>query len=176
MNLEPNRESVALFCTTLIAIMFVMSGSAKLTNLRSFVATAVTFELLPHSAARLFGYLLPFVEIALGLFLLLNIYRTVLLGFAVVVLLTFSLGIALNLIRGRTDISCGCFGSLRESRLTWFMVIRNILMIGIAWFGSATSTGSVPLGERALVTLTVASLFASYYLYGLIVKLWQPRF
>lgn len=175
MTFESSREFVALFCATLIAAAFVISGSAKVFNLRSFVATVQGFELFPDGLARTVGYVLPFTELLLGLLLLLNVYRGVLLGFAVVLLFIFALGIAVNLIRGRTEISCGCFGS-KESHLTWFLVIRNALLIGVALTASLSDAGSVGVGERALVVLTVASLLTSYYFYGLIVRFWQLRF
>ena len=175
MTFEPDQSFVALFCEILIAAVFLTSGGAKLLNLQSFVETVRRFELLPDSLARFVGYVLPFTEVMLGLLLLVDFYRVLLLGIAVALLLTFSFGMAVNLIRGKTDISCGCFGSSKES-LTWFLVVRNVVIIGVALTASLTAAGSVGFGERALAVLTVASLITSYYFYGLIVKFWQLRF
>lgn len=57
----------------------------------------------------------------------------VLAAVALVLLLgLFSGAIAINLIRGRTDIDCGCFGPVLRQKLSGWLLLRNLALIVLA--------------------------------------------
>ncbi|HZI86781.1 MAG TPA: MauE/DoxX family redox-associated membrane protein [Pyrinomonadaceae bacterium] len=174
--LQQHQEILALFCSMFVAVLFLISGVIKLADPKRFVAVVRDFALLPDPAATFVGTLLPYVEICIAMALLLDVYKGAVLAVAIVLLASFAIAVSINLLRGRSYISCGCFGAHENSPLTWFLVGRNLLLIGIAVVGSLTSNSiGIGLFERSVMVATIGSLITAHYLYRLIVKLWQPQ-
>jgi hypothetical protein len=54
------------------------------------------------------------------------------IALAFVVIATVTAGVIVNLVRGRTDIDCGCGGIEGRQRLSWALVARNaVLMLAV---------------------------------------------
>lgn len=69
--------------------------------------------------------------------------------------LLFAAVLAGNLAQGRSELSCGCFGT-RSERITWALVGRNVVL-SLACIGAA-SPGAIPSEARATgVTLAVGA-------------------
>src|SRR5689334_9531557 len=81
-----------------------------------------------------------------------RIVREALAPVASVVIVVGELGVALalalplgvNLARGRRRLDCGCLGAGGRETISWWLVGRNLVLLGIAL------AGLVPAGERAL--------------------------
>ncbi|HEY0100628.1 MAG TPA: MauE/DoxX family redox-associated membrane protein [Pyrinomonadaceae bacterium] len=172
------HQLLALFATTFVALIFIASGGAKLLRPRLFVDAVRDFKIVPDSASKPVAYLLPYLETCVGLFLLLDQYRPIFLTVAVIMLAAFTLAITVNLARGRTLISCGCFGSHEKTELTWLLVARNLLFVAVAIVGliHGGSFTNVALAERVVVILSTGALITSYYLSALIVRFRQLEF
>ena len=70
--------------------------------------------------------------------------------------------VIVNLLRGRTDLDCGCGGAGGDQRLSWGLVLRNALLAAALAFAAARP------GERDLVWLDYATmLVATLSLFGL---------
>ncbi|MCA1576340.1 MAG: DoxX family membrane protein [Acidobacteria bacterium] len=165
---------LALFATTSIALIFIASGGMKLLRPKQFVGIVRDFQILPDVLTKPVAYLLPYLELCVALFLLLNVYRDVFLVVAVIMLAAFTFAITINLMRGRVSISCGCFGS-RKQELTWLLVVRNLLLIVVAMIGSI-NTGHlthVALAESLAVILSIGVLVTLYHLSAVIVRFWR---
>jgi len=67
------------------------------------------YEVLPISLANPIGLLLPYVEIGLGLFLILGVYTRISAALGGAIMVVFIVAIAQAWARGLT-IDCGCFG------------------------------------------------------------------
>jgi uncharacterized membrane protein YphA (DoxX/SURF4 family) len=109
-----------------IGVVFVSTGVSKFAQgYARTLRVILGYGLLPSPAARTFALLLPWVELGLGLLLIINFPA----GFwnltAAGLLVLFSSAIALNILRGNRNIDCGCFGPESRGRLTWTMVVRN---------------------------------------------------
>jgi uncharacterized membrane protein YphA (DoxX/SURF4 family) len=68
------------------------------------------YQLMPFEAAKAVGAMQPFLEIALGLLLLIGIAVRLSAGIAAVLLVIFIAGIASAWARG-LQIDCGCFST-----------------------------------------------------------------
>jgi len=67
------------------------------------------YEVLPISLANLIGLLLPYVEIGIGLLLILGVYTRISAALGGAIMVIFIVAIAQAWARGLT-IDCGCFG------------------------------------------------------------------
>ncbi len=121
-----------LVARLLLAAVFVVSGLAKLAD-RAGSRRAVTDFGLPARLANPIGTFLPLAELAVAVALLpLATAWWGGLG-ALLLLLAFSAGIAVNLARGRTP-NCHCFGQLHSEPIGWPTLARNAVLAAIAGF------------------------------------------
>ena len=103
-----------LTARTIIALIFIYSGSIKILDLHSFGEAINNYHILPQFLAVPFASLISASDVVLGLLFLLGIFELetgVLLIFLNIV---FIMAMSSALFRG-IDISCGCFSSEGEA-------------------------------------------------------------
>lgn len=115
-------------CGAAVAIILLTAAWQKLTDLGVFRATVELYELLPAVLVPAFALLYPLAEVG-GAAVLLGWADGPALALPLAVLALATGGIALNVLRGRTDLECGCGGD-RHPRLSWALVARNGLLMG----------------------------------------------
>lgn len=79
---------------------FLLAGLMKLDNIPSFVKEVRSFDILPAHLATLYGILLPYTEVAVGILLLIGIWTTGAAIMASLLLLSFVIAIGLFPARG----------------------------------------------------------------------------
>ena len=113
-----------------LAIVFVVAAWQKLRDLETFEAALANYALLPDWLLAPVARALPLLELGGGLALVVAPDRAAgaLLVLALLVLVTAA--VAINLLRGRADVGCGCGGIEDDQRLSWALVARNgVLML-----------------------------------------------
>jgi len=88
---------------------FVWAGLAKVTDVAGSGRAVALYEIVSPQAARLIGAELPFVEIALGILLLIGLGTRVAAVMTAGLLAVYLAAIASVWARG-LSIGCGCFG------------------------------------------------------------------
>jgi uncharacterized membrane protein len=166
MTLDPALSLVAML---LLAAIFGAAAITKLRELEAFAAVVEQYDLLPTRLVRPFAHGLPVVELAAALCLLVPATRAPAAMVLTLLLLVFAAAMAVNLVRGRRDVDCGCFVGLLKQRISWPLVVRNIVLAG---FGLALLAGDT---GRALAPLDWVTVLAGtaclLLLYGAIGRL-----
>jgi hypothetical protein len=116
--------SVLLAVQWLVATLFVVAGCLKLADRRQFVSEIADYRILPAVLVKLAATLIPGVEIAAGVLAFFTPTRTAATIVLTAFLAVFSIAVGINLLRGRTDLSCACFGR-KSRRIDWFIPARN---------------------------------------------------
>lgn len=93
-----------------LAAVWLTAGGAKVGDLAASGRAVNAYQVMPYDAATVIGAALPFVELALGVLLLLGLATRLTAGVSVALLVVFIAGIASAWSRGLA-IDCGCFGS-----------------------------------------------------------------
>lgn len=93
-----------------LAAVLAWAGLAKAGDLALSRLTVRSFQLLPDGFADFIGNVLPFVEIALAVLLLLGLGTRAAAGLSALLLLGFVVGVGSLWVRG-IDAACGCFGT-----------------------------------------------------------------
>jgi uncharacterized membrane protein YphA (DoxX/SURF4 family) len=93
-----------------LGAVFVVAGASKAADLANSVRSVRAYRLLPEWAAPAVGAGLPFVEIALGVLLVVGLGVRVGAIVGAALLVVFVAGIASAAARG-LRIDCGCFGN-----------------------------------------------------------------
>ena len=148
-------------------LLFLLAAIHKLTALQRFRATLTAYQLMPAGLAAPMSILLPVLEALLGAAWLLSFMPAHLAVVSAGLLASYTAGIAVNLLRGRIHIDCGCsMGSHagRDQQLSWGLVSRNSLLIVAALTATLPANGRT-IGLIDYLTL-VAGLLAIVLLYG----------
>jgi peroxiredoxin/uncharacterized membrane protein YphA (DoxX/SURF4 family) len=167
-------DTLLLLARLLLAAVFAVSGIAKLLDQPGTRAAVVGFG-VPQPLARPFAVLLPVAELAVVALLLPN--ATAWLGAvgALVLLVAFIAGIAVNMAQGRRP-DCHCFGQLHSEPIGWPTLIRNVVLSGIAGlvlYQGSDNPGTSPFGwlqDASAGELLV--LFGGLVLFGLVAAQW----
>ncbi|TDB74348.1 MauE/DoxX family redox-associated membrane protein [Micromonospora sp. KC723] len=93
-----------------LAAVWLIAGATKVGDLAASGRAVNAYQVMPYDLATTIGAALPFVELALGVILLLGLATRLAAGVSAALLVVFVTGIASAWIRGLA-IDCGCFGS-----------------------------------------------------------------
>lgn len=102
-------EWVSLAARLVLAAVWLAASLVKLPNLEQSVLAVRGYQLLPYDVAVVVGFLLPVVELLLGLLLLIGLFVRPVAILSGLILVAFVVGIAQAWARGLA-IDCGCFG------------------------------------------------------------------
>lgn len=146
-----------------LALLFGVAAGHKLADRARFLAVLGNYDLVPAGLVPLAGMAVVAAEAAAALLLTLPPVRAHGACVAVALLAAYALALAINLLRGRTRIDCGCLGFGRHDRIAWTMVARNLALIALAL------ALLLPASPRRLVALDVLTISASLVAVALLV-------
>jgi hypothetical protein len=110
--IDPILQSTAALT---LALVFGIAGVGKMMAWAELEGVIRNYRIAPGALAPLLSRLLPPVEILVTIAVLIPATRA-LGGLGALVLLTvFAVAMGINLVRGRTDIDCGCSCEMRSS-------------------------------------------------------------
>ena len=155
---------IDLFLRFLLALVFAGAAISKLQNADEFHGVVRNFRLLPRAVDGAFAFALPWSELVIAAALALGIVPHIAAAAAGALLVVFALAIAINILRGRTEIDCGCFRQGLRQRLNWALVARNIALFGgAAWLAAQPMwTRAVSANDFIIAALAAASVVLIY--------------
>ncbi|KWT64679.1 Methylamine utilization protein MauE [Hyphomicrobium sulfonivorans] len=121
---------VTIFLRAFLALLFAGAAYSKLRHQEEFFGVVRNFRLMPEWIAAPFAAVLPWVELAVAVGLLVNPAVPYAAAAAGGLLLLFALAIGINVARGRKAIDCGCFRNGYRQHLSWMLVLRNVVLGG----------------------------------------------
>lgn len=126
---------LALLARIYLAYVFLLACYHKILDPGAFAVDVATYQILPLSLINLMAIILPWVELAAGVLLLLA-FRTraaALLVSGMMLMFTVAIAIALN--KG-LDMSCGCFASQGavEDPISWRTIVRDLSWMALALY------------------------------------------
>ncbi|RQZ15277.1 methylamine utilization protein MauE [Burkholderia sp. Bp9031] len=155
------------------AVVVLLGAFAKLRRPAAFRQALAGYRLLPDALAAPAAFAIPLAEVVCAAALLFPDTRmTGALGL-IALLLVFAAGMTINILRGHTDIDCGCsgFAAARADAprgIGWLHVARVLLLAvlvatalvepggrAVVWFDYLTLLSSVLLIVCALLTVDV---------------------
>lgn len=86
--------------------VFVIAGYGKLCDIGVFAGAVQMYEILPDSLATAYGYTLPFVELIIGILLILGIFLRVSAGLSILTTVSFVIAKSITLARGANPPCC----------------------------------------------------------------------
>jgi putative oxidoreductase len=124
---------IALAFRVVLGCMFLYTGVVHALDPRGFAEAVANYRILPIALVNAFAVVLPFVEMATGMALILVLVP----GSSLIIaglLFVFALALGIALIKG-LDISCGCFTTSKEAqKISWIYLFRDLSLLAMAVF------------------------------------------
>lgn len=109
---------------------FLIFGSFKLINIHAFAQAYSTYDIVAQKS-RLYGYIYPFLEIALAILFFKNLYPTYTTIFTIVLMTISTIGVAKALMR-KESITCACLGVVFKMPMTYVTLLEDLSMVVMA--------------------------------------------
>lgn len=113
-----------------MAGFFLVFGAFKLIKLSAFVEAYAMYDEIAKRV-KAYGYIYPFVEIALGLAFLLR-YEIVTVAWITLALMIVNSFGAYNGIRDKKVLMCGCLGTVFKLPMSYVSLGEDLLMAAMA--------------------------------------------
>ena len=112
MNLS---YSLTVACRFIVGAILLFGAVGKISHLRDFRKILNAYRILPSVATPLMFVLLVALEFASGFGALVPKAAPSAALIGACLLLLFGLSVAVNLVRGRRELACGCFGKASKT-------------------------------------------------------------
>lgn len=161
-----------------LAVVLLSGAWQKLKEQDVFAAALENYRLLPAAMVGWTARLLPLVEALAGALLLFQSTRlpAALLAFALLFLATSA--VAINLLRGYSEIECGCGGlggGIGDQSISWGLVARNLALIAaIPWIAAESTLRELVWMDYLTVACATLALLGLYALASQLLAT-QPR-
>jgi len=110
--------------------LFVFALVPKLGSAADFRERVRDYRLVPDRWSGVVAHVLIALEAAAAAGLLLDFAPLILLG--AILLSVYALAMLANLLRGRSDLDCGCGGPAARRTISGTLVARNLVLAGLA--------------------------------------------
>ena len=158
-----------LVLSTSLALLFFTAAMHKLNSSARFRAQLAAYELVPSAILPGLARAIPVAEMAVVFLILVPITRPWAGALATSLLASYSVAMAINLLRGRDDIDCGCGG--QPQMLSYWLLLRNAALIVGCFLLVIPGTGrALVWADFILLTLMVAVLSCAYLLVEQLVR------
>jgi len=128
---------LTLLARLILGAILLVAGALKVPNLPKSAMAVRAYEMLPIPIANFLGYTLPWIEIGLGLLLIVGVTVKISGALGALTMLAFIIAIAQAWARG-LSIDCGCFGGggTIDPEDTKYLseIIRDIGLMGLGIF------------------------------------------
>jgi uncharacterized membrane protein YphA (DoxX/SURF4 family) len=140
-------ERVVLVVRVALGFVFLAAGGLKVGHAENFASQIAGFQILPHPLIAPLALLLPFLELMVGVYLVLGLFTRFAAWFAAFEMAVFAVAIASAVVRG-ISTSCGCFGPQDHAMTSWPEVGRDLgftlMAVIVAW----KAPGALALDRR----------------------------
>ncbi|HLF31772.1 MAG TPA: MauE/DoxX family redox-associated membrane protein [Xanthomonadales bacterium] len=119
-----------------MSVLFGVAAVHKLQSLAIFRSAMDEYQLIPRSLSGIAAVFVVTAELLAALLVLIPVARAAGLMVMAGLLFVYTAGISINLLRGRRDIDCGCSSFSSRHELSGWLVLRNLLLLGLvllAW-------------------------------------------
>jgi hypothetical protein len=135
-----------------LAALLAAAAAHKLRDLHAFRVALGDYGILPWALTAPAAPALAAAELAAAALLLSPAARPWGFAAAGALLALYGAAIAWNLLRGRRDVDCGCFGPALHVQLGGGLLARNAALV------AAAGAGLAPVAPRALGPLDAATI------------------
>lgn len=117
---------VRIFLSTL----FLSTGISKFNNMKLHIESISNYNFFKKEWNNKLAWLDSIAELIIGFFLFFGFLQLITFSLAILLLILYIIAMSINLLKG-LNFSCGCGGITGNHNISWFLVIRNLVLIFI---------------------------------------------
>jgi uncharacterized membrane protein YphA (DoxX/SURF4 family) len=145
-----------LLARIIVGGIFLIAGLTKVGDPGGFATSVRAFHLMPEPLVVPFAFIVPWLEILVGLYLLFGFLTRIGAIGSGLLLITFIVALADSLFTGNTAHPCGCFGANPSpiiailsggNTVGWWDLIRDVIMLGLAALIVLRGSGTLSVDE-----------------------------
>ena len=130
---EWKRDQIFTLVARLIhGAVFIYASIDKIAHPAAFAEAVYNYQILPDALINLTAIVLPWLELVLGVFLIIGLFREGSVFIVTFLLLVFFGAMIFNLARG-LDIYCGCFSTNTEGTniapMVWYVIRDGLFLL-----------------------------------------------
>ncbi len=137
-----------VFSATAMTVVLFAAAWAKLRAPDRFARALRSYEVIPQRTIPVLVVAVPVAELVFATLQWIDSLQPI-VGIALVLMLVAFTVLLLRSLAAGKDADCGCFGSAVPEKVSWFSVLRNIVLIGLALVGALAAGGSPGAGAVA---------------------------
>jgi uncharacterized membrane protein YphA (DoxX/SURF4 family) len=145
---------LVLIARLILGVVFIYASIDKIAHPAAFAKDVYNYQILPEVLINLTALALPWLEIILGIFLLVGLFREGTAWIATLLLVVFFGAMVFNLARG-LDIHCGCFNTSAQGTdsapIAWYVFRDGLFLIPACYLFYRTFWAKV--GTARIITL-----------------------
>jgi len=122
------NEKVLLAFRIILGSIFIAASVGKLSNLDQFATLVASYNILPHGLSTVYGYLMPWLELFIGSFLILGIFTRFASALSIPIIISFVIANSYQLLIGAGG-SCGCFGDVIPLTLSQSLNLDALMLL-----------------------------------------------
>lgn len=148
---------ITLIISICMSLLFAVAAAHKLRAVAAFRAAMDDYQLIPHRLSGFVSIFLVVTELLAAIMVLIPSTRGT--GFTIMaaLLLVYTAGISINLVRGRRTIDCGCSGPASRHELSGWLVLRNLILLGLVLLSPVLQESGWP-ATRTLNWLDITTI------------------
>lgn len=131
-SIKNNQLDLMLWMRYFMAGFFIVFSFFKFLDLKGFANSYAMYDLLAKRV-NIYGFVYPFVELALGIAFLTNFEPQITYITTIVVMGFSSLGVIQSVL-DKKKIRCACLGAFFKLPMSTVTIIENLLMVAMAVF------------------------------------------
>ena len=128
-----SNKYLLLTIRLVLGALFIYSAVLKIDDAEYFAKSLYNYRILPVETLNLFALIIPWLELVIGLLLILGIFvkESALLGS---VLMTIFIAAIVSAVARNLDIDCGCFGTKDGTQVGLLKIIEDLfILLGFLW-------------------------------------------
>jgi copper chaperone CopZ len=132
VSILTSKGSVHLGMNTFMAGFFLVFSFFKLLNLKGFAESYAMYDVLAIKVPA-YGYIYPFIELALGIAFLTG-FNPIATNWATIVVMGLSSIGVIQSVLNKKKIQCACLGAVFNLPMSTVTIIEDLLMVAMAAF------------------------------------------
>jgi len=147
------RDGVwALSARLILGAVFMYASIDKIAHPASLAEAVYNYQILPGFLINPTALVLPWLELVLGVFLVLGLFQEGSVLIVTGLMVVFLGAMVFNLARG-LDIHCGCFSTAADvtgdAPMVWYVIRDGLFLIPAVYLFTRTFLGKAQLEEAA---------------------------
>lgn len=138
---------VVLILRLAIGLTLAAAGALKVGHATALASAIAGFRLLPADLIAFLALILPYVEILLGLYLIVGLFTRAVAWICVVQFVIYAAAIASAVLRG-IPANCGCFGPGEAATADWPHVAFDLILALICLVVALRAPGALAIDRK----------------------------